>query len=126
MVTDVDFMNLVKVLDEKRTAELYCFSAVEVLELSWDETLSHDIFVVGVVEIGKHKENVDEIFGKTRDKEIEQKSCYTVEIYDETLEVDELYVTDEVGSESAYVEIEVNDIKHNYGRAKAQSPTTGN
>lgn len=62
---------------------------------------------------------------KTHDKEIQQKSYYTVEIYGETLEGDELYVVDEVESESAYDEIEVNDVEHNYGRTKAESPTIG-
>lgn len=37
LVRDVDFMNIVKMLGEKRIAELRCLSVVKVFELPWDD-----------------------------------------------------------------------------------------
>lgn len=43
LVCDVDFINLVKLLEDKRIAKLWCLLVVEVMELLWDDKVGDDI-----------------------------------------------------------------------------------
>lgn len=68
--------------------------AVEVLELSWDEIEYKEVSVVDC-ETGEELVNVQKF--RVHDEPMDKKqSCYAIEIYDDSLEGDDLYIVDEV------------------------------
>ncbi|XP_022857352.1 uncharacterized protein LOC111378391 [Olea europaea var. sylvestris] len=120
LVKDLDFMNLVKWLGDNRTVKLYCLPVVEVLELPWDETEQKDVQVFDC-ETGEELVKVQ----KSSEALNEQQSCYAVEIYDESVERDDVYVVDEVddmeaGEEEVFLtgddveEVIVHGTEHEY------------
>ncbi|XP_022876108.1 uncharacterized protein LOC111394492 [Olea europaea var. sylvestris] len=91
LVKDSDFINLVKWLGDNRTAELYCLPVVEVLELPWYEIEQKDVRVFDC-ETGEELVKVQ----KSGEALNEQQPCYVIEIFDESVEGDDVYVVDEV------------------------------
>lgn len=91
LVKDSDFMNLVKWLGDNRTAELYCLPVVEVLELPWYEIGQKDVRVFDC-ETGEELVKVQ----KSGEALNEQQPCYAIEIFDESVKGDDVYVVDEV------------------------------
>lgn len=87
-------------------------TVVEVWELPWDDKVGHDISVVDVdisevlVE-GEEKGKVDV------DRQFKHNVCYVVEVYDDFLEGDDLYIVDEVESNGATHEIEM-DVRSSF------------